>query len=80
MWLYFIFIYSNVKLLERAFYYDSGVAASLLVTEDAFLITVAFEQLSNRNTLGCTESDCDANGLDVFMGLDKGCGVFGCFS
>jgi len=80
MWLDFIFIYSKAKLLERAFYDDYGVAVSLLATEDAFWITVSFEQLSNRNTLGCTESDCDANGLDVFMGLDKGCGVFGCFS
>lgn len=76
----FHFYLFECKTIGRAFYYDSGVAASLLVTEDAFLITVAFEQLSNRNTLGCTESDCDANGLDVFMGLDKGCGVFGCFS
>ena len=67
--------------MERAFSGDFGVFVSLLVIEDA----VSFEQLSNRNTLGCTESDCDVNGLVAFSsgfvaGLDKGCGVFGVFS
>ena len=71
--------------MERALSGDFGVFVSLLVIEDAFSRTVSFEQLSNRNTLGCTESDCDVNGLVAFnngfvAGLDKGCGVFGVFS
>lgn len=53
---------------------------SLIATEDVFLKTVSFEQLSNRNPLDCTESVSNANGFVVFTELDKGCGVFGCFS
>ena len=53
---------------------------SQLVTEDAFIMTVSFEQLSNRIPLGCTESVSNANGFVVLTELDKGCGVFGCFS
>ena len=71
--------------MERGFSGDFGVFVSLLVMEDAFCITLSFEQLSNRNTLGCIESDCDVIGLVAFnngfvAGLDKGCGVFGVFS